>query len=187
MLHEKECKVPSRNTWPPGASLPPTAARLQEAKASPPKDAGSLESAIPAPKKSAQEKEPEEVRIPWYLSFSSRDAHGRCFRSFLCLICTCSPSRRSAHSSTRTYSRSQISTFTFSASHPDIHRQWVHRTVLYSIGHNEKRLYCICCNRSDPLSAHFTHSRLSVESLRLEDRKGGCLDVCHHAVELSSG
>ena len=62
MLHEKECKVPARNAWPPGVSLPPTAARLQEAKASPPKDANSLESAIPTPKKSAQDKEPEEVR-----------------------------------------------------------------------------------------------------------------------------
>ena len=61
MLHEKDIKVPSRNLWPPGASLPPTAARLQEAKPSLPKDAGSLDSASAAPKKSVQEKELEEV------------------------------------------------------------------------------------------------------------------------------
>ncbi|PIL24001.1 hypothetical protein GSI_13752 [Ganoderma sinense ZZ0214-1] len=61
MLHEKEFKVPPRNIWPLDASLPPTAARLQEAKASPPRDSNSLESAIPSPKKSAQEKDPEEI------------------------------------------------------------------------------------------------------------------------------
>lgn len=62
MLHERGIKVPSRNTWPPGASLPPIAVRLQEAKASPSKDTSSLESAISVPKKSTQEKELDEVR-----------------------------------------------------------------------------------------------------------------------------
>ncbi|KAI0807384.1 hypothetical protein C8Q74DRAFT_1227340 [Fomes fomentarius] len=67
MLHEKEVKVPSRGTWPPCVSLPPTTSRSQELKPALHKASGSLENTISAAKKPAAEKETEEVLPPFDL------------------------------------------------------------------------------------------------------------------------
>ena len=74
MLHDQEVKVPPRSAWPANVALPPTEARVSEAKAIPAKDTGSLENAIPSAKKPAQEKEPEEVRISRNVNRMARHA-----------------------------------------------------------------------------------------------------------------
>ena len=70
MLQEEKTKVPPRNTWPAGVSLPPTS-RLQDAKTTTTKDTGSLESAIP--KKPAPEKDSDEVCMSHIVDLSLPD------------------------------------------------------------------------------------------------------------------
>ncbi|TBU65818.1 hypothetical protein BD310DRAFT_28239 [Dichomitus squalens] len=67
MLHDRDVKIPPRSTWPANVALPPMAALAQESKIVPSKDTGSLDSAIPSVKKTAQEKEPEEILPPFDL------------------------------------------------------------------------------------------------------------------------
>ena len=64
MLHEQEVKVPSRNAWPAGVSLPPTTSRSQETKPAPHKEPGTLDNTLAGAKKPSTEKETEEVRVP---------------------------------------------------------------------------------------------------------------------------
>ncbi|KAI0636966.1 hypothetical protein C8Q77DRAFT_1095367 [Trametes polyzona] len=66
MLHDKGVPVPPRHKWPAGVSLPPTSVP-EPPKAAPAKDSGSLENAIPPPKKANADKDADEVLPPFDL------------------------------------------------------------------------------------------------------------------------
>ncbi|EIW60346.1 uncharacterized protein TRAVEDRAFT_45598 [Trametes versicolor FP-101664 SS1] len=74
LLHEKEIPAPPRNKWPAGVSLPPTG--LPDPTISI-RDGGSLENAVPPPKKASTEKETDEVIPPFDLHLFVESQVGR--------------------------------------------------------------------------------------------------------------